>query len=274
MPIQSTGEIIGNEITDAVAEFYGCVTPIFAVNEKREPMLFGSAVLIAVANEVYLCTAKHVIDGNAVSSLYVDGTVQLEIFEGEFYCSTEHDVAVAKLTPVQVKTLRKYVPLGTDDIAAQLETLASKYVAFIGYPETKNRPVYRRNQIARHMQLNGCKPLQITETRVRLSFNQKRNIDRKSRQRVTAPDPYGMSGGAMFGASIYRAAIAGKPRPKLIGISTDKPNANEVFGTNIVIVMSIIRDGWGSVLPTRLNPSHIRATSTPTHALTQSGPRQ
>jgi hypothetical protein len=193
------------QITDAVAGFSGCVAPIFDVNDKLEAELLGSAVLMAVAGEVFLCTTKHVIDGNANSSLYVDGPTKFEILVGDFFTSTEHDVAVSKVTPAQIGTFSKYTPLRADDIATQLHTAASKYVAFVGYPETKNRKVYKRNELHKHIQLNGCKPIQITETRVRLSFNQKRNIDAKSRHRVKAPDPHGMSGGAMFGAT--RAAI-------------------------------------------------------------------
>jgi hypothetical protein len=64
----------------------------------------------------------------------------------------------------------------------------------------------------------------------------------------------------MFGATVNHATITGKPRPKLIGISTDCPNPNEVFGASIAIVMTIIRDGWHVALPARLNPSHTKAT--------------
>jgi hypothetical protein len=260
MLIKSAGEIIGNEITDAVAAFKSCVTPIFDVNDKLEAELLGSAVLIEVASETYLCTAKHVIDMNANSSLYTDGSAQFEMLLGGFLSSEEHDVAVLKLTSVQTEALNKYEPLRADDVANQIQSSESKYVGFIGYPATKNRKLYQRNEIERCIQLNGCKPIQITPAKIRISFSRKQNIDTKSRKRVTAPDPHGMSGGAMFGATINHETIEGTPRPKLIGISTDCPNANEVFGTNIGIVMGIIRDGWNGMLPARLNPSNIKGT--------------
>lgn len=268
MLIKSPGEIIVKEITDAVAAFKACVTPIFDVNESSEPELLGSAVLIEVASEIYFCTAKHVIDKNTNSSLYIDGPAELQILTGEFFTSDGHDVAVLKLTSDQIKELNKYTPLQTDDIATQSQTLASKYVVFIGYPETKNRKLYQQNKLERHIQLNGCKPIEITTAKVHVSFNQKKNIDTHSRKRVTAPDPHGMSGGAMFGGTVNSATIRGNPRPKLIGISTDCPNANEVFGTNISIVMAIIRDGWNGTLPARLNPSNIKGKMTVTQCKT------
>ena len=62
----------------------------------------------------------------------------------------------------------------------------------------------------------------------------------------------------MFGIPANAAMIEGKPQPRLIGISTDCPNANEVFGTNIAIVMTIIRDSYNIALPSRLDPANIR----------------
>jgi Trypsin-like peptidase domain len=264
MLIKSAGEIIGNEITDAVAALKGCVTPIFDVNDKHEAELLGSAVLIEAAGDVYLCTAKHVIDKNVESSLYIDGPAQFEMLVGKFLSSEEHDVAVLKLTAAQTETLKKYTPLQADDVADHVQTSTSIYVGFIGYPETKNRKIFQRNKIKGRIQLNGCKPIEITSAKVRISFSRKRNIDAKSRKRVTAPDPHGMSGGAMFGATVNRATIEGKPRPKLIGISTDYPNPGEVCGANIMIAMAIIRDGWNGVVPARLNPSHIKSRVTVT----------
>jgi hypothetical protein len=71
--IKSAGEILINEVDEAVESLKRCVTPIFDVNEELEAELLGSAVLIEVGGEAFLCTAKHVIDGNACSTLYIHG---------------------------------------------------------------------------------------------------------------------------------------------------------------------------------------------------------
>ena len=64
----------------------------------------------------------------------------------------------------------------------------------------------------------------------------------------------------MFGVPVNAATIGGKPQPKLIGLSTDFPDPNEVSGTNFAVVMAVIRDAYNVVLPFRLNPANIRKT--------------
>ena len=260
MPVKSAGEILAGEITSAVDALKTCITPIFDVNERNEAELLGSAVLIELAGSIFLCTAKHVIDGNAKSTLYIDGLSKLETLTGDFYSSAEHDMAVLKLTTAQIKALQKYVALPSDKIANQIQAPACKYAEFVGFPETKNRKMYRRNEIKRHIQSIGGIVIEITSAKVRVSFKKKQNIDAKSRKRVTAPDPHGMSGGAMFGASVNVATLRGNPDPQLIGIATDwQYSTKQVFGSNIAIAIAIIRDAYRIVIPTRLNPPNIKS---------------
>lgn len=256
--IKSAGQILIEESRQAIDALKGCVTPVFDVNDKGEAELLGSAILIALAEAVFLCTAKHVIDANAASTLYIDAPTGLEILAGDFYSSEDHDIAVLRLSTEQTALFQKYSPLQADHVGNQIQAEACKYVEFIGFPASKNRKVYQRNQIAGLLHSNGCTVIDITPARVRVSFNRKRNIDAETRQRVTAPDPHGMSGGAMFGVPMNTATIGGKPQPKLIGVSTDNPDPNEVFGTNIAVVMAAIRDAYNVALPPRLNPSNIR----------------
>ena len=98
-----------------------------------------------------------------------------------------------------------------------------------------------------------------TLKRVRVSFKRKRNLDAKTRKRVQAPDPHGMSGGAIFGTPMNDATIKGKPNPKLIGIMTDcPPSSNEIFGPSTAIVMAIVRDAWGKAIPVRLQAPNVK----------------
>lgn len=66
-----------------------------------------------------------------------------------------------------------------------------------------------------------------------------------------------MSGGAIFGA----VGSLVEPQAKLIGISTTRESSIEVYGTNISIVLAIIRDGYDVALPNELNPIHISQPS-------------
>lgn len=259
MTIKPAGEILASESRDAIDALKACITPIFDVNEKHEAELLGSAVLIEASGETFLCTAMHVIVENENSTLYIDGPSQMEILQGDFYCSAEHDVAVLKLTPVQITLFQKYSALRDEYIANQTQASTSKYVEFVGFPETKNRKVCQQNKIKKLIQSIGCTVIEITPTKVRVSFKKKQNIDAVSRKRVTSPNPHGMSGGAMFGVPVNAATIAGRPHPRLVGITTDWPlSLNDVFGPSVAIVMAIIRDAWQIDLPIRLNPTNIK----------------
>lgn len=257
--MKGAGEILTNEIDTAVEGIKSCVTPIFDVNDKGEAELLGSAVLIEVSGDVFLCTAKHVIDKNANSTLYVDGTAKMEVLEGDFYGTQGLDVAVLTLLSEQIKTLSKYTPLQSDLIAGSSEFLAAQYVAMVGSPETKNRKVYRQNKIKGLIYSAGGMVIESTLPKVRVSFDRKRMIDAKTRKRVHAPDPHGMSGGAMFGVRVNNATIMGRPKPKLIAIMTDHPlGSKEIFGPSTAIVMAIIRDVWGVSIPAQLQAPNVR----------------
>jgi hypothetical protein len=260
MPIKSAGQILVDEIRQAVDGLKNSVTPIFDVNQRGEAELLGSAVLIAISGQTFLCTANHVIEKNSTSTLYIDGPLQLEILEGDFQVSREHDVAVLKLQPEHLKIFEKYTPLPSECIAVSPEAETCKYAELIGFPETKNRKVYQQNKIKGLIYSLGCMLAKVTPTRVHVDFNKKRNIDTESRKRVSAPDPHGMSGGAILGVPVNARTIEGQPRPKLIGIMTDCPDGkNEIYGPSMAIVMAIIRDAYKTDLPTSLDPDNLHA---------------
>lgn len=259
MKIKPAGQILIDEARQAIDALKGCVTPIYDVNDKLEAELLGSAVLIEVSGETFLCTAKHVIDDNKNSPLYIDGPTKFEVLEGDFYSSKEHDVAVLKLTPTQKKMLKKYPPLGADHIANQDQAFDSKYAEFVGFPETKNKKVYRQNKIAGQMYAIGGMIIEVTSAKVRVSFDRKRNIDSVTRKPVTSPDPHGMSGGAIFGIAMNASTIKGAPRPKLIGISSHwLESSKEIFGPSIAVAIAIIREAWQIGIPAWLNPVNIK----------------
>ncbi len=261
MKIKPAGEILSQEFQNAVDLLKGCVVPIFDVNNRSEPELLGTAVLIRLGAFVFLCTAKHVIDGNRKSTLYVSGKDVLIKFECEFQSAVDHDVAVAQLTPEQIDQLSNFTPLEQSSIASGTQILKSCFIELVGFPETKNRKVHRQKKIKGQIFGFGGTVIEANDARVCVRFNSKRAIDPQTRQIVKPPDPYGISGGAMFGIAMNDAAIRGAPGPLLVGISTDRPNGNELFGTNIALVLAIIRDAYGIDLPLHLNPIHIKSRS-------------
>jgi hypothetical protein len=258
--MKPAGEILTEEFGAAVEAIKSCVTPIFDVNDKGEAELLGSSVLIDVSRNTFLCTAKHVVDANAKSTLYVDGPSKMEVLEGDFQATAGLDAAVLKLSPEQIATLSKYTALTSAHIAGPAEILAAQYVELVGFPETKNRKIYRQNKIKGLVYSVGGMVIESTLEKVRVSFNRKRNINAKTREHVHAPDPHGMSGGAIFGARVNAATIEGRPKPKLVGIMTDYPaQSTEIFGPSMAIVMAIIEAVWPTAMPAELIAPSVRA---------------
>lgn len=215
-------------------------------------------MLIRLGSSVFLCTAKHVIDGNKNSTLYVSPKNVLVLFESDFQTVEDHDVAVAQLNEEQTDQLSDFTPLEESSIATSKQTEESCFIELVGFPETKNRKGHGQNKIKGQIHGFGGTLIEATAERVRVKFSSKRAIDAKTRTQVTPPDPHGISGGAMFGIAMNEAAIMGTPVPLLVGISTDLPDSKEMFGTNIAIVLAILRDAYGVDLPLRLNPVHIK----------------
>lgn len=258
LTIKPAGEILSKEFQQAVDLLKGCVTPIFDVNDRSEAELLGSAVLIRLGGSVFLCTAKHVIDGNRDSTLYISEENVLISFESDFQTVGDHDVAVTQLHQEQIDQLSNFTPLEESSIATSKQTEESCFIELVGFPETKNRKVHGQNKLKGQIHGFGGTLIEATAERVRVKFSSKRAIDAKTRAIVKPPDPHGISGGAMFGIAMNEASITGAPVPLLVGISTDLPDSKEMFGTNIAIVLAILRDAYGVDLPPRLNPVHIK----------------
>jgi hypothetical protein len=202
---------------------------------------------------------RHVIDGNKHSTLYIDGPSKMEILEGHFYASMDHDVAVLKLSREQIDLLKKYTSLPAEGIASQQETASSKYASMVGFPETQNRKAYRQNTIKGLIYSVSGMIIEAMPSRIRVSFNRNKNLDAKTRLRVKAPDPHGMSGGAIFGVSMNENTIEGKPKPRLVGLITDCPDpSKEMFGPAITIVLAMLREAYGVVLPQWLQAPNIK----------------
>lgn len=251
--IEQPGQLFIREIRKAINTLLSCVIPLFHVNEKSEPVLLGSSVLVDISNNVLLCTAKHVLD-DAQSSLYINSPSGLEDLFGNFIRSKQHDIAVLKLSAEQVVTCRNYSPLSEDHIANSVQTMDCHYVEFIGFPGTRNRPDPIRRRFPNRIYSFGCTGLRVSQENVRFKFS-KHNMDATSRLRVRSPNPHGVSGGPIMGVSMSsESTLKGNPFPRLIGIATDYlACSNEVFGPTSTILIRTIKEGWDIPLPSRLD---------------------
>src|SRR5579875_3000151 len=264
MTVETAGKILAREIRQAVEALYDRVSPIYHVNDKDEAALYGSGVLLRIGTDSFLVTAKHVIDESTRSSLYVDGPSKLEPLEGDFFASPDQDVAVLKLNQAQLGVLTKYQFLEQDDIADNTFVSGCKYATCVGYPASKNKRFHDRHELRREIFSYSDAHLSVVQNQLHLGFRKRKNVDALTGGIVSAPDPYGMSGGAMFGTQINDDTIKGHLHPKLVGILIEWHETEEkIVATPLPMVLAVIRDAFRITLPDRLAQPFIRTRPAP-----------
>lgn len=235
------------------------VIPIYRCDSEGRIFSHGSAVLLRIDGRTFLCTACHVIDARSEEGL----GLLLDSEEGAFYlnhdfrASREYDVAVCLLDEEASRRLSYAIALMPEDVAipAKEDRVMGRFTfaEVSGYPASRNRSRPRGMKIKRSNFSVGGSIEQIDEVQIRVFFNRRKKNDVGTGNSVTAPEPYGMSGGAIFG---MRLVGGENPEPKLIGIAVmhDIKKA-QIIGTNIGLIMEIIRNGWISTLPDHLSTS-------------------
>jgi hypothetical protein len=184
--VQNAGQVLAEQIEEAIRPLANCVTAVLRVDENNELELIGSAVLIEVSGEVFFCTAKHAID-LCTTGVFIDAPLKNEALNGNFITSEEHDQAVLKLSPEQVKLFAKYQPLSVHFVGNHAEASQCKYAQFIGFPETKNRRRHGQIDTKGLIYSNGCSVKDVSVTKIRLAFDRRHSVTTGSCEVLTAP---------------------------------------------------------------------------------------
>ena len=105
--LKSAGRHLVDEAREAITDLQPCVVPLFNADEDGKAQLLGSAILIELESDIFLCTAMHVLDEckKDRSFLYICGPTELEPLSGTFRVSDDDlDTSVLKLTVKQAET--------------------------------------------------------------------------------------------------------------------------------------------------------------------------
>ncbi|MEE3624116.1 hypothetical protein UCD39_08980 [Nitrospirillum sp. BR 11752] len=247
----------------AVEKLKPAVIPIYRRDCEGRIFSHGSAVLLRIDGRTFLCTALHVIDDpfEEGDTLLLDSEEGAFPLDSNFLVSREYDVAIGPLNEEACRKLSYATALMPEDVAIPTKedrvTGRFTFAEVSGYPASRNRSRPRGIKIKRSNFSFGANIEQIDEAEIRISFNRRKKNDVRTGNSVTSPEPYGMSGGAIFG---LRLAKGENPEPKLIGISVAHDvKKSQVIGTNIGLVMEIIRGGWIGTLPSHLSTSIYNA---------------
>jgi len=211
------------------------ISPIYRVDAAGNPEQFGTGVFLNVGDHYFLVTAAHVLDDNDDSTLYIPGNKSgdLVILEGASFKSvadggdrnddrTDVGVVVLKSDLVDEIGRDSFLPVSMTDVD-DIGKHGDIYIA-MGYPAKKNEKVNlakktfkRRPACYTANILPDAKLAEIGVHRgshLLLGFKKRHSRDTTGRD-ITAPDPYGMSGGPLWRFDIYTDQ---KPASRLVGI--------------------------------------------------------
>jgi hypothetical protein len=198
---------------EAVRKVRGAVIQLYTGSGGR-PDLVGSAVSIRFRKVRYLATAHHVLVQHAQSGLFVGQSDGLIVpISAEWNYTEKHDVACCKL-PEDLDL--SHIPSIDITPASQFSSTPKLYGTAVGYPASKFK---LKATVVRDEMFSLCDFITLNDgEKVHLTFAKGRvNLSGTSGRR-SAPDPYGISGGAIFAAPC--TLLAPTEPLRLIGIAT------------------------------------------------------
>lgn len=225
-----------------VNDLGNCVVQLLAAVEGGRPTGFGSSVLLSRNGRTFLCTAKHVLDDAKAedTTLYIGVPGTPIVLAGESVQAPADDIAILDVTSMEGQ-LSSFRTLGPKDVHDPSVAITGYYAAAVGYPGTKTRrdhqqPVVRSTKYA----LSGLVENEAGNE-IRMHFRRSAMTVAGERRRITAPEPYGMSGGALFCCPVSTSAAIDGPSPKLAGISIEwRSQQNRIVATTIAVPLFLI----------------------------------
>lgn len=232
------------------------ITAIYRVDASSNPEQFGTGVFLNVGDHYFLVTAAHVLDDNKDSTLYIpsnksgvlvtlEGASFKSIADGGDRNNDRTDVGVVMLKPDLVDEIRRgsFLPVAmadVDDIGKQGDI----YIA-MGYPAKKNEQVdlakktFKRSPASYTANILPDEKLSAIGVQrgshLLLAFKKRHSRDTTGKD-ITAPDPYGMSGGPLWRFDIYTGQ---QPSSRLVGILIEwRDEVGGILAVRVPIVLA------------------------------------
>jgi hypothetical protein len=230
------------------------IFPFFRPETKLRPGLLGTAVFCSVAEHPVALTAAHVLDQNDETIYFTDGDA-LEVAKEDIRKTAmpasgdreddKVDLAAFRLTAKQAAALttKKIMPIPLDQWNVDDRLIPSKHYVFSGFPASRTQLDYAEKKImARGISANciTASPKDFPE----LGFDRwihimglfdRENMADSTGARITAPVPWGMSGGAIW------TLRPGSDDYALVGINTRYlAKANFLIGTRLNGVVALL----------------------------------
>ena len=237
------GRLFQEQFDANVAKIRNAVVPILSP-VKGKPVTIGSAVLIDLDGSSFLVTALHVLeDSQGAPLLFFGADGNLASFgDGIFFTYREFDLAALPLIDIPKAAFARHRFLTINEIDPT-QNSSKKYATIVGYPSTKTK-ILKGSYVDTEMYSMADFIREEKDHRLFVKFDKRRVTFANPRRWVTAPDPYGMSGGAIFAVPVLSIAPTFASEAKLVGIATHWRFRRRLFeGTAAERVLAFLKHG-------------------------------
>jgi hypothetical protein len=258
--IQKRLDIVKSRMNDVLQSRKSAHCAILGHNQKLEPYLIGTGVILEVNSMLFIVSAAHVFDEKDSTTLYLFLDEQVLPVNGELYCTVKPnnnriedkiDVAVLRVDNNQEVQIRKlYKPVLIDEVDVNDIPSNKKYYAFIGHPENKTKLKHGTFKVKSEMFSYGSfvadsstyKQLALLpDFHVVVDFDERKCIDENG-NRYSFPDAHGMSGGGVWLVENLNYNSSESQINKLVGVGIEiHKSPKALVGTRIGAVIEMIK---------------------------------
>jgi len=214
-------ELVKDKINDlsksSLKLFRNSIHAIYGSTDKGQPEHIGTCTLITVNSKNYMITAAHVIDNNEYTCLYIGGSRETVLIEGNAFVTTKpdgnrkndhYDFAWMEVTDEVLNELGGVSFIQEKQFMVRDIKKEGRLFVALGYPNTKNRKIdNKKHSITKRIwrysstikeDKDLCKKLNITgKHHYFLDYNSKYSKDSDGKK-MNSLSPVGMSGGALI----------------------------------------------------------------------------
>jgi hypothetical protein len=217
----------------------GSVIPIIGADARRRPYLVGSAVALEYRGRKVLVTAEHVLSDNVKVPLSFFGSSGYSHpFGGDFAISEADDLAAKLLTANEIDALSR-VPFIAQAVLGRATAQGERFYASVaGYPATAAK---RKDKVTLDtpMTVYSNFATEQSDGSVSIAFDKKEGAVDPSGH-INPRDPFGMSGGAIFGLPVDGWHIRPQESARLVGIATRWKRVKKcMYGSSIAALIPL-----------------------------------
>jgi hypothetical protein len=217
------------------------VIPIIGADARRRPCLVASAVVLVYRSRKVLVTAEHVLSDNErvpLALFGVDGYSRP--ISGDFVISMEHDLAVKLLRPDEIDALSHVPFIAEADLGRAAAVGERFYASVAGYPSTAAK---QKDKVTLDtpMEVYSNFATELPDGSISVYFDKAEGGLDETGRHGNPRDPFGKSGGAIFGLPVDGSHVRPRHTSRLIGFPTRWERAQKrIKGSSIAVLIPLL----------------------------------